>query len=950
MRRDHCGEVATDLYGPFPNESLQGSTYIQAFVRVGSGYSVLYGCKRKSDTCNNLREYLKHWPPPLTTSYHSDGAKELIGADIQRVLESFSPAIHFSYSTAYSPNQNAFVERLWRSLADMSHPNMLLAELPFVFIEFAFQYAAWVYNRLPRKTDKGWMSPLEAEHDKKPDLSMCRRWGCVCYYHVPTQLQRKGIIENGIKGYFVGISEEQPYGWKIWDPKLNDTIVSSNVKFIESVGDKVITSEKSSEKMREVDFYYRQQDSTDANPESYKHLVGKRYYDRDEREVFVTTSVVKRGQVIVGNRKKVIRGKVVGNESDNHCIYVKDIEQMINDKAFEDLVTLATVQRPSLEPDQLNTLGDIPLRGGDHSVNMPAAGQRNFAGRSRRTEAVFATHEYMSSERDRESLPRDIPDALRKKHASKWYEGMLDEVNYIFNIQHVMEKWQGPLPHGVKPLGTKFVFKVKEKENPDDDVYRARLVAQGYDQIFGINYDQVFSPTTRANSFRLFLYFVLLFDMALPIHLDATKAFMNSLIDYDIWVYPPKDPDEIFFKKGSIYKLKKCLYGIHQASARWFKDVEKMLFDFGFKNLTAEPCFFYTAKGGVLTFIIVYVDDILITSQLTSVRDAIARDIQGRFKFTSEGVVSEFLGVNITFCVSDKYRYILLDQEKMIISKCEEFGLLDEAPQNIPMNPQIKLSPEDPPASQDFPYRQLIGSALHIARWTRCDISYTVSNLSRFGAKPTIPAAKAAIQCWIYLRTTSHLKFCLSLSEVMKNNFRLNGWSDSDWGRDVLTRRSTTGWMVYLGIALINWVSQLQSFIAQSSMEAETIAANKLLNEISLLQNMFKEANILPESQSGTPILIDNQAAIQAAYNSSVQGKTKHFEIQQFNLREKTAEGKVIPTKVHTDDNVSDMLTKPLSEQVLSRLRPRAGIVEDKPRKRIKSDIDWKRTNHRENV
>jgi hypothetical protein len=113
---------------------------------------------------------------------------------------------------------------------------------------------------------------------------------------------------------------------------------------------------------------------------------------------------------------------------------------------------------------------------------------------------------------------------------------------------------------------------------------------------------------------------------------------------------------------------------------------------------------------------------------------------------------------------------------------------------------------------------------------------------------------------------------------------------------------------------------------------------------------MFKEANILPESQSGTPIMIDNQAAIQAAYNSSVQGKTKHFDIQQFNLREKTAEGKVVPTKVHTDDNVSDMLTKPLSEPVLSRLRPRAGVIEDIPNKRIKSDIDWKRTNHRENV
>jgi len=65
------------------------------------------------------------------------------------------------------------------------------------------------------------------------------------------------------------------------------------------------------------------------------------------------------------------------------------------------------------------------------------------------------------------------------------------------------------------------------------------------------------------------------------------------------------------------------------------------------------------------------------------------------------------------------------------------------------------------------------------------------------------------------------------------------GMSDSDWARDAVTRRSTTGWMVFIGISLINWVLQLQSFIAQSSMEAETIAANKLLNENTLMQNMF---------------------------------------------------------------------------------------------------------------
>ena len=204
------------------------------------------------------------------------------------------------------------------------------------------------------------------------------------------------------------------------------------------------------------------------------------------------------------------------------------------------------------------------------------------------------------------------------------------------------------------------------------------------------------------------------------------------------------------------------------------------------------------------------------------------------------------------------------------MNKWEEFGLMDESPVNIPINPLTKLLPTDPPVYKDFPFRQLIGSALHIARWKRCDISYAVSNLSRFSSNPTVLAAKAAIQLWIYLRCTARLRFSLSLSDVIKSNFCMVGLSDSESARDAVARRSTTGWMFYLGIALINWVSQLQCFIAQSSIEAETIAANKLLNEITLMQNMFIQANLLPESHTGTPMMIDNQAAIQSAYNFSV--------------------------------------------------------------------------------
>jgi len=952
-RRSHDGEVSTDLYGPFPDATIQGSYHLQVFIRIASGYINMYGCEKKSDSVENLRDYLKSWPPPLTTRYHADGARELISNDISKILDSFSPAIRLSYSTAYAANENAFAERAWRTLADMAHPNLLMSELPFRFIEFAMQYAVWVLNRIPRQTDKGWLSPEEYEFQHPADLSMARRWGCVAYYTVPHQLRRKGQIENGIKGYFVGISEKQPYSWLIWDPKLNTIIPSSNVNFIETVGEDTLSSiashKSSTKQFREVDFYNRESIDEGKSAADYQHLVGQRYYDRDEREVFETTSVVTRGQVIVANRRKVLRGKMVGKECDNHCIHVKDVEAMIADATYKDLVHSAfaalqsgqkdDVAREPVSPVDTQCIRpDPPIHHGalTTATSMPGLQQRRVDRSSRLTRKddipercgvqLGNPSRGDSEARVFKALPNCITEALRSTNADKWFDAMRDEIDCIQFQMHVWERWYDVLPPGVKPLGTRFVFKIKEKDNPEDDIFRARLVVQGYSQQWGIDFDETFSPTTRANTLRLYLYLVLLFDMTLPVHLDAVKAYMNSDIDTDIWVYPPKDPSETFFKRGSIYKLKKALYGLKQAGRLWHKLAEKMLFDLGFKNLKSEPCFFYSVKANILTFVILYVDDMLISSQSTEVRDHLIEQMMKRFKFTNEGVVSEFLGIRIACVVDDFNRYILMDQEKMIIEKVIEFGLEHAKQVRLPMNPTLKLSAQDEPASSEFPYRQMVGSGLHIARWTRCDISFTVSQLSRYNSNPTVKSAQAACQMWVYLRDTAHLKFVLSLSDVQSSNFRMVGLSDSDWAGDADTRRSTTGWMVFIGESLINWVSQLQSFVSQSSMEAETVAANKLLNELLLMQNMFIEAGILPESQSGTAILIDNQAAIQAAFNPVAQGKTKHFDIQQFHLREMTAEGRVLPTKIHTLDNTSDVLTKAVDETTLVTHRTKAGI------------------------
>ena len=334
----------------------------------------------------------------------------------------------------------------------------------------------------------------------------------------------------------------------------------------------------------------------------------------------------------------------------------------------------------------------------------------------------------------------------------------------------------------------------------------------------------------------------------------------------------------------------------------------------------------------------------MITSQSTEVRDILIKKMMKVYEFTNEGQVSDFLGIRISFYIDEFNRYITMDQEKMIQEKIEEFQISLDKPAKVPMDPELRISIHDEPAAPNNQFREMIGSALHIARWTRCDISNTVSQLSRLNSKPTIVGVRAARKLWSYLGDTAHLKFKLSLSNVRKVALQMVGLTDANWAGCIDTRRSTTGWMIFIGLALINWISQLQSFVAQSSMESETIAANKLLNELLYQQGMFVEAGLLPESQTGTPILIDNEAAIKAAYNPVGHGKTKHFDIQQFHLRENTASGRVVPTKVHTSLNTADLLTKALPRPTLEFHRKRAGIVELGPSaKKARSDEDWKR-------
>jgi len=908
--RLHTGEVSTDLYGPFADATIEGSHHLQVFRQLDTKWLEIFGCKKKNESVINLKNYISMFPE--TKHYHADGAAELISEAIMKVLNEHEPKISMTYSAPYSPNQNAHAEASWRVLAPMALANMLDSKLPFPFCEKSFKYAAWILNRLPTKTDRGYMSPYEYLKGTKPDLSMARRWGCKAWVNIPLALRRKDMQQVSWLGYFVELSEEQPYAWGIWNPKLNKVEFSSDVVFDENFHETI----KPSTKKQELEFYMRnEEEMKDEDINNFEYLVKLRYFDEDDRSFYETTRVAKRGQYIVAYRREIKNRQMVGSENDFHPIFVRDVEKMIEKTDNTEVIKYNEMIRTGREGVPATTSdtgrGGVPKR----------------AKRAREAALVIEDHPQGGNKYDKdEDDPEEIAEAIRSNNNKHWEVAMRDE---LFCINTEKEVWYlDTPPPGVKPMKTRFVFKSKFYDDDRLPKFRARLVGKGYTQIEGVDYHETFSPTARANTFRLFMYFVLLFDMTTPSHLDAVKAFLNSDVDCDIWVTPPYDPDHIFFEGWEVYKLKKSLYGLKQAGRLWYILIDKLLKSLGFKSVATEPCFYFSTNNGKLTMIVLYVDDCMVSSQCPELHKYFKTTIMKAYEFTDEGEVEEYLGVRVCFLKNEYFRNITLDQTKYINKKVMKFKIMNERPARTPMIDKLVLSLEDELDDGTFPYRSWIGSALHVSRWTRADVSFAVGALARFSQNVTKKAVGAVVRLWVYMRDTSNFRLVIKLSDIRMDNYRMFGYGDADWGADLDTRRSTSGWMLFIGETLINWGSELEKIIAQSTSEAEIRSLGKIVNEVVYMQNFFIALGILPESHKKTRVFSDNSGALQILENPVFHKRTKHIEISTLNVRDKAAEERIIPTYVPTRQNPSDICTKNVDFSTLSQHRNNIGLLE----------------------
>lgn len=498
--------------------------------------------------------------------------------------------------------------------------------------------------------------------------------------------------------------------------------------------------------------------------------------------------------------------------------------------------------------------------------------------------------------------PTSYEEAVTSAHSEKWKEAMDNELKVL----HENNTWtEVPTPTGKKIIDSKWVYKIKYDNDGKPFHFKARLVAKGFQQVQNFEIHDIYAPVARITTFRIVLAIANKFR--LPVHhMDVRSAFLYGDIHEEVYMNLPKGTA---CNKGIVCRLNKSIYGLKKSPKYWNMKFHTEIVKKGFIRSENDCCLYTKCNSGYKIYLLLFVDDILLFSTDESELVNLKCYLSKIFCMKDLGLVTNYLGISVK---QDLINGVTeLDQSNYLKQMLEKFNMTECKPMCTPMENKFQfIKPETSDVLLETKCRQIIGSIMYTVICTRPDLCASVSYLSRYQNYANNELYKAIKRILRYIKDTVNLKLVFQSNQ---SSDMLCGFVDSDWGNDLSTRKSTTGFVFKLFGCTVAWLSKKQQTVSLSSTEAEYIALCTAVVEACWLDKLLNDFKLFIVS---TIVMhVDNQAAINIGNNPENNKRVKHIDIKFYFVKQKIEDNVISLRYVKSEEQIADIFTKPLGKE-----------------------------------
>ncbi|KAJ9539198.1 hypothetical protein OSB04_031931 [Centaurea solstitialis] len=858
-----------DLFGPVNVQSIAGKKYtlihLVFFLRAKSDAPeeiILF--VRKMEKLNNL----------IVRSIRSDHGTEFKNSTLETFFE--QKGISQNFSSVRTPQQNGVAERRNRTLIEAARSMLSEANLGTQFWAEAVNTACYTQNRslIVKRFRR---TPYELFRNRKPSIEHLHIFGCVCY--ILNNKDNLGKFDSkSDDGIFLGYSSISKT-YRVFNKRRQAIEETIHVKFDES-GPTFPHPNDNSEINQWADSFFQVPEPPTADPSPQDLPDG---FEEDPPLPPTETS-----SPPLINATPITQ--IIPSEPDQPTNSEDFSQTTISEPTPTNLLPDPSINEASTsgqvyQPPALRWTKDHPI---DQVLGNPSSGIK-----TRRQSGNVCLYVNFISENE----PKEIDDALRDP---AWVSAMQEELaEFIKNNVWLLV----PRPRKRTIIGSKWIFRNKLDEIGTIIRNKARLVAQGYRQEEGIDYDETFAPVARLEAIRLFLAFAAHMNFKVY-QMDIKNAFLNGKLNEEVYVaQPPGFVDPKF--PDHVYKLNKALYGLKQAPRAWYDTLSTFLLSKGFVRGKIDSTLFLKKYPKHILLVQIYVDDIIFGSTNPKLCEKFELLMKSEYKMSMMGELTFFLGLQI----KQSEKGIFINQGKYVHEMLKKFDLTSCTPMKTPMAPPLTLDKDSKGKSVNVTlYRGMIGSLLYLTA-SRPDIMLNPKN--------HLTAVKRIFR---YLKGTPNLGLWYSKD----SGFDLTAYSDSDFAGCKIDRKSTTGGCHLLGGKLVSWTSKKQNSVSTSTAEAEYVAAGICCAQVLWLRNQLQDYDI---QLSKIPIYCDNTSAIAIANNPVLHSKTKHIEVRYHFIRDHVMNGDIELHFVPTEYQLADLFTKPLDVTRFNMLISELGML-----------------------